>query len=110
MPGLADPRTGFEVAQDLVFTQSFLQAPETGRSTPAAREQPTPALEGFFVDDSGGVWMRMDTLWKPLGTDTVLSRGERPGVRLLLPGCWEQAWCCRVRLSGLPSYSDPPGD
>ena len=41
--------------------------------TPVAYEQPTPGVataEGFFIDDSGGVWMRMDSgLWKLLGTD-----------------------------------------
>ena len=34
-------------------------------------------LEGFFIDEAGGVWMRTDTgLWLLLDTDTV--RGE-PG-------------------------------
>ena len=28
--------------------------------TPAAYEEPTPALEGFFVDDASGVWVHMD--------------------------------------------------
>ena len=27
-------------------------------------------------------------------------------MRLLLPGCLRRAWCWRVRLSGLPSYSE----
>ena len=63
-----------------------------GRSsswTAAAHEAPTFPLEGFFIDDAGGVWMRMDSgRWKLLGSDTFQDEpGEGSVPSTLALGC-----------------------
>ena len=91
------------------FFRTFLRRKKSARVSPHSGSElgadftsstPSAQLEGFFIDEDGGVWMRLLS-----GRETLLCSDEQV--------CWDEPgfgsyWVHGerhgVRLSGLPSY------